>query len=283
MVVVTGALTLSRSREDDVEKTGGETMPTQCGRCRDGVTFDVPFTMAFQPVIDLELRRIHAYEALVRGAAGEPAASILGQVTPENRYGFDQACRVRAIELAGRLGLERRLNINFMPNAVYEPSACIRATLAAAERVGFPCDRITFEITEDESIADHVHLSRIIDYYRSQGFLVALDDFGAGACGLNLLANIHPDIIKIDIGLVRHCDRDRTRQIILRAMLSVCRDLGIKVVAEGVERPEELAVLTDAGVRFVQGFLFARPAFESLVRDEEIDYRSLSRDRPQTR
>ncbi|CCG40025.1 EAL domain-containing protein [Magnetospirillum molischianum] len=248
-------------------------MLTQCGRCNDGVTFDVPFTMAFQPVIDLELRRIHAYEALVRGPENQSAASILSRVTSETRYAFDQACRVRAIELAGRLKLDRRLNINFMPNAVYEPSACIRATLAAAERVGFPCDRITFEITEDESISDHAHLSRIIDYYRSRGFLVALDDFGAGASGLNLLANIHPDIVKIDIGLVRNCDRDRTRQIILRAMLSVCRDLGIKVVAEGVERPEELAVLKEAGIRFVQGFLFARPAFEALIRDEDIDFR----------
>jgi len=248
-------------------------MPTQCGRCRDGETFDVPFSMAFQPVIDLELRRVHAFEALVRGPEGQSAASILSQVTPDNRYGFDQACRVRAIELAGRLGLDRRLNINFMPNAVYEPSACIRATLAAAERVGFPCDRITFEITEDESISDHIHLSKIIDYYRTQGFLVALDDFGAGASGLNLLANIHPDIVKIDIGLVRNCDRDRTRRVIVQAMLSVCRDLGIKVVAEGVERPEELAVLKDAGLRFVQGFLFARPAFEALTPDEAIDFR----------
>jgi len=247
-------------------------MPTQCGRCRDGASFDVPFTMAFQPVIDLELRRIHSYEALVRGPEGQSAASILSQVTPDNRYGFDQACRVRAIELAGRLGLDRRLNINFMPNAVYEPSACIRATLAAAARVGFPCDRITFEITEDESIADHVHLSRIIDYYRSQGFMVALDDFGAGSCGLNLLANIHPDIVKIDIGLVRQCDRDRTRRVIVQAMLSVCRELGIKAVAEGVERPEELAVLKEAGLRFVQGYLFARPALEALIPDSEIDF-----------
>jgi EAL domain-containing protein (putative c-di-GMP-specific phosphodiesterase class I) len=247
-------------------------MTSHCGKCRDGQGFDVPFTMAFQPVIDLEMRRIYGYEALVRGPKGEPAISILSQVTPDTRYAFDQACRVRAIELAGALGLDRRLNINFMPNAVYEPSACIRATLAAAERIGFPCDRITFEITEDESISDHAHLSRIIDYYRSRGFSVALDDFGAGASGLNLLANIRPDIVKIDIGLVHNCDRDRTRRVIILAMLSVCRDLGITVVAEGVERREELAVLRDGGVRFVQGFLFARPALEALARDEDIDF-----------
>jgi len=228
--------------------------------------------MAFQPVIDLEARRIHAYEALVRGPHGESAASILSQVTPANRYAFDQACRVRAIELAGRLGLDRRLNINFMPNAVSEPAACIRATLAAAGRVGFPLDRITFEITEDERIDDHEHLTRIIEEYRGRGFAVALDDFGAGACGLNLLANVRPDIVKIDIGLVRDCDQDSTRRVILRAMLGVCRELGIGVVAEGVERPEELAVLRAAGLRYVQGFLFARPAFEALIPDQDIPF-----------
>ncbi|MEO0035707.1 MAG: blue-light sensing protein using [Pseudomonadota bacterium] len=243
-----------------------------CAGCRDGDGFTLPFTMAFQPVIDLEARRIHGYEALVRGPAGEGAATILSQVTPENRYAFDQACRVRAIELAGRLGLDRRLNINFMPNAVYQPAACIRATLAAAARVGFPLDRITFEITEDERIDDHDHLSAIITEYRARGFAVALDDFGAGACGLNLLANIRPDIVKLDIGLVRGCDQDPTRQVILRAMTGACRELGIGVVAEGVERPEELALLRGLGVRYVQGFLFARPALETLASDGDIAY-----------
>jgi len=243
-----------------------------CGQCREGQGFDSPFTMAFQPVVDLQERRIHAYEALVRGPHGESAASILSQVTPDNRYAFDQACRVRAIELAGRLGLDRRLNINFMPNAVYEPAACIRATLAAAGRVGFPLDQITFEITEDERIADHQHLARIIEDYRGRGFAVALDDFGAGACGLNLLANIRPDIVKIDLGLVRDCHRDSTRRVILRAMLGVCRELGIGVVAEGVEQPEELEVLRAAGLRYVQGFLFARPALEALIQDRDIQF-----------
>src|SRR4051812_23013604 len=104
-----------------------------CEGCRNAEPFPIAFTMAFQPIVDISAGSIWGYEALVRGANGEGAAAVLGQVTEANRYTFDQACRVKAIELAGRL-LPRdstaRLSINFMPNAVYEPRACIKATLA---------------------------------------------------------------------------------------------------------------------------------------------------------
>ena len=126
---------------------------------------------------------ISGREALVRGPDDQSAASILARVTPENRYTFDQACRVKAIEQAAALGLTRRLSINFLPNAVYEARACIRATLAAADRSGFPLDLITFEITEDERIIDAPHLQSIITEYRRHGFRVALDDFWGGLCG----------------------------------------------------------------------------------------------------
>ena len=243
-----------------------------CGACASGEGFAIPFTMAFQPVVDIEQRRVYAYEALVRGPKGEPARDILAQVNAENCYAFDQACRVKAIEQAAALGMEERLSINFMPNAVYEPKACIRATLSTASRVGFPLDRISFEITEDERITDHRHLSAIIEEYRRHGFLVALDDFGSGYSGLNVLADIRPDVVKIDITLVRDIDRDATRRTLTVGMVRICRELGIEVVAEGVERIEELEVMRAAGVRLVQGFLFAKPALDRLQRADEIAF-----------
>ena len=93
-----------------------------------------PFTMAFQPIVDVQECRIDAYEALVRGLDGEGAGQVLARVNAENVYKFDQACRVKAIEMAARLGMDRQLSINFLPNAVYEPRACIRATLEGVER-----------------------------------------------------------------------------------------------------------------------------------------------------
>jgi len=243
-----------------------------CGACANGSAFPVPFTMAFQPIVDIQEKRIYGYEALVRGLDGQSAQSVLSQVTPENRYAFDQSCRVLAIELAARMGLDRRLSINFMPNAVYEPKACIRATLNAADRVNFPLDLISFEILEDERISDVGHLLGIIDEYRSHGFRVALDDFGSGYSGLNALVDLTVDVVKLDMSLVRDIDKSARRKAITLGMISVCRELGIDIVAEGVETPREFDILARAGVRYVQGYLLSRPVLGRFVRDEEIEY-----------
>jgi EAL domain-containing protein (putative c-di-GMP-specific phosphodiesterase class I) len=240
------------------------------GGCGDGSQFS--FVMAFQPVVDVEAGTIYGYEALVRGPNGEGAASVLAGINEDNRYAFDQACRVKAIETAARLGLDRRLNINFLPNAVYHPESCLRLTLAAAEEYGFPRHLITFEFTEDEQIIDRDHLKSIIETYRRHGFMTALDDFGAGFAGLALLADFQPDCIKIDRCLVTGIDGDRPRQAIVCGLVKTAEMLGLSVVAEGVERREEVNYLRAQGIRLFQGFLFSRPAMEALVRDADINW-----------
>jgi EAL domain-containing protein (putative c-di-GMP-specific phosphodiesterase class I) len=240
------------------------------GRCADQTQFDL--RMAFQPIVDVETSRIYGYEALVRGPQGESAGSVLAGVNRDNLYAFDQACRVKAIETAARLGLDRRLSINFLPNAVYHPEACLRLTFDAAEKYGFPLDQITFELTEDEQIADRQHLKNIIETYRRHGFQTALDDFGTGYAGLSLLADFQPDVIKIDRFLVADIDRSRARQAIVPAILSAARALDLRVVVEGVERKEEVERLRDMGVRYFQGFFFGRPTLERIARDDEIPW-----------
>ena len=238
----------------------------QCAGCRDGEGFKTPFTMAFQPIVDMRTRSVFAYEALVRGTAGEGAASILDKVTAGTRYAFDQACRVKAISLAAELGLGEReglLSINFLPNAVYEPDACIRLTLATARRTGFPLDRLLFEFTENERV-EHGHLGRIITAYKALGFRTAIDDFGAGYSGLTLLAKFQPDIVKLDMELVRNIDTDRVKRLLVGGMVGVCREIGVEVLAEGIETLGEHEALLDLGVWLQQGFLLARPGFESL-------------------
>ncbi len=240
-----------------------------CKGCRGSVSLP-PFTMAFQPMVDVQDFRIDAYEALVRGPDDQTAGSILSQVNADNLYAFDQACRVRAIELAARLGMDRQLSINFLPNAVYEPRACIRATLDAAARTGFDPHRLTFEIVETEDVADTAHLLRIITEYRKQGFKIALDDFGTAHSGLTRLADLRPDIVKLDRAVVRDCDRDQTRLAIVRNMVVLAAEIGVKLVVEGAERAAEVAALRAVGVRYIQGFYFARPAFERITTDAEI-------------
>src|SRR6185295_8723157 len=145
---------------------------------------DFDITMAFQPIVDVNERTVFAYEALVRGTDGASAGDILARVNDENRYAFDQRCRVRAVEMAASLGMREKLSINFLPNAVYEPSRCLRTTLEAAHRTGFPVENIIFETTEDERVHDTEYLKQIFATYRKEGFKTAIDDFGAGYAGL---------------------------------------------------------------------------------------------------
>ena len=238
-------------------------LPKKCHACQTATPI-FPFTMAFQPVVDLENHRIDAFEALVRGLDGRGAELVLAEVNDKNLYAFDQACRVKAIEMAARLGMDRQLNINFLPNAVYEPRACIRSTLDAAARTGFERDRLTFEIVETEVIANTPHLLNIIAEYRRQGFKVALDDFGTAYSGLARLAELKPDIVKLDRALIKDCDQDRTRLAIVASMIALGRDIGIKVVVEGVERVGEVEALRAVGARFMQGFYFCKPIFEGI-------------------
>lgn len=236
-----------------------------CLRCRDQESsFDLDLQMAFQPIVDVATRQVFAYEALVRGGQGQPAGWVLDQITPESMYRFDQTCRVLAIETAARLGMTARLSINFIPNAVYEPASCIRLTLAAAERVGFPVDRLMFELTEGERIIDPAHALSILSYYQQRGFVTAIDDFGAGFAGLGLLAQFQPQVLKIDMLLVRGVDHSRPKQVILAGILHMARQLGSRVVAEGVETVEEFRWLRGAGVELFQGYLVARPGLGTL-------------------
>ncbi|MES5099126.1 EAL domain-containing protein [Agrobacterium sp. BA1120] len=242
-------------------------MPTQCNGCRDGAAFDVPFSMAFQPIVDISTGKVFAHEALVRGPNGEGAGTVLGQVKADNRYAFDQQCRVKAIELASSLydpADDVKLSINFMPNAVYEPRACIRLTLATAMKTGFPLDRIIFEFTENE-VLDTKHVLHILRTYRDMGFKTAIDDFGAGHSGLGLLTHFQPDIVKLDMDMIRGIDTDPVRRTIVKHTLNMLQDLAIVPLCEGVETEDELAALRDLGVSLIQGYLLAKPSFEKLA------------------
>lgn len=239
----------------------------KCHGCHESEIGDLPFSMAFQPILNIETGSIFGHEALVRGPNGEGAGTVLSKVDESNRYAFDQQCRVKAIELASKLydpSSSTKLSINFMPNAVYEPRACIRVTLAAAMKTGFPLNRIIFEFTENEKL-DTAHLLNILRVYREMGFQTAIDDFGAGYSGLGLLAHFQPDIVKLDMQLIRGIDKDLTRRKIVKSTLGMLADLDIVPLCEGVETAGELAALRDLGVTLVQGYIFSKPLFEALA------------------
>lgn len=238
---------------------------TRCKLCAGGP--DVDFSMAFQPIVDIRAAAIIAYEALARGPIGQPASTVLAKTLHNNRYSMDQRCREKAISIATTLGIldtPADLCVNFFPNAVYQPRQCLTRTFAAADAVGFPLARIIFEISEVEKVRSHEHLRNIMTEYRKHGLRVAIDDFGAGHSGLNLLSVFQPDIIKIDRALIQCIHERPASRAIVRSIVQVCADLGINIIAEGIEQQAEMHVLCDMGIHNMQGFLFAEPAFEAL-------------------
>jgi EAL domain-containing protein (putative c-di-GMP-specific phosphodiesterase class I) len=235
----------------------------ECGKCGDGIA-GIEFEFAFQPIVSLKGQTVFAHEALARGPQGQSAQSVLSQVTFENRYWFDRECRSRAIEQAAALCMSESLSINFIPNAVANPRTCIQRALRAAADCGFDLSRLIFEVTESEKVVEPETLARIFREYRKLGIKTAIDDFRAGYAGLNLLARFQPDIVKIDIDLIRDIDVDKTKQIIVENIVRLCDKLGIVPLAEGIETFDERDFLSSIGIDLMQGFLFARPSFRSI-------------------
>jgi EAL domain-containing protein (putative c-di-GMP-specific phosphodiesterase class I) len=241
--------------------------PARFGVRRDGSFAHLPLSMAFQPIVDVARRSVFAYEALVRGTEQESAGDVLGQVTEASRSAFDQSCRIKAMILAAQLGIADQgalLSVNFLPGATYSPTACIQRTILAAERTGFPLSSLMFEISEMETVGETDRLQAIAAEYRRHGLTLALDDFGAGHSGLNLLADLDVHVLKLDGRLIRGIDHQPRTEEIVRSTIAMCRRLEVQVVAECVETRAEYDLLRDAGVRLMQGYFFAKPTFEAL-------------------
>lgn len=218
------------------------------------------FSFAFQPIVSTSTTGVHSFEALIRGAGGESAYSVLKQVAREDFPDFDAQARLIALQLAGKLGLKTKLNLNCAPASlvVRSPSE----TIEAITRNGLSLEQIIAEVTEEDAIVDANGFHAAIAQYREAGVEVAIDDFGAGHSGLNLLADFQPDIVKLDLVLVRGIDGHGPRQAIVRAIVQCCSDLGIDIIAEGVETEAEYRFLRRLGVELFQGYLFAKPGFE---------------------
>jgi EAL domain-containing protein (putative c-di-GMP-specific phosphodiesterase class I) len=224
----------------------------------------IAHSFAYQPIVDTIDQSLFSYEALIRGPNGESAGSVLSRIAEADMHQFDGDCRVGALKLAARLGLQCNINLNFLPRSLQSCPDALARLLSAADEFGIPLDHLVLEVTEGEVVQDLVAFAQTMNELRRSGVKLAIDDFGAGYAGLAMLADFQPDLIKIDMNLVRGIDGRGPRQAIVLAILQVCSDLGIEVIAEGVETSGEKRWFEDAGVRLFQGYLFGRPAFESL-------------------
>ena len=222
------------------------------------------FSFAFQPIIDVTAKEIFSYEALIRGGKNETAQSLLESLGPAGARDLDRKSGIQAIELAADLGLAARINLNMLPVSLEENPAILGAILNQAERREIAPERIIIEILEKEIIRDPERFAAAVHQFRGAGLQFAIDDFGSGHAGLSLLAEFQPDLIKLDMALVRNIHSHGPRQAIVKGIVRTSLDLGIDVVAEGVEMEEEFNWLKSERIALFQGFLLARPAFEAL-------------------
>lgn len=222
------------------------------------------FSFAFQPIVDVRNREIISYEALVRGPHGEPSASVFAQVPSRCFTRFDELCRQKAIYLASRLKIPNQLNLNLHTSSIYEVDQSITATFKASKQSGIPVERIVFEVLETVNLTDHRNLIKYMRIIQDFGFQTAIDDFGAGYSGLNLLVKYQPNYIKLDRDIISNIHNEHVKQSIFSGIKQICQPLSIEIVAEGVETAEEYHWLNEAGVSIFQGYYFARPAFEAL-------------------
>lgn len=220
----------------------------------------------FQPIVCADdTTTVFAQEALLRGVSEDGSLIAPGRVFEAAReagllFQLDLAARRTAIRSAGHTKIPQHLFINFNPTSIYDPEFCLRSTVQTVHETGLEPERIVFEIIESDRNADVDHLRRITDFYRNAGFQIALDDMGSGYSSLNLLHQLRPDFVKLDMELIRDVHRDPYKAMIAQKMLEIAQELGIRTVAEGVECREELHWVRDHGATYVQGYLIARPS-----------------------
>ncbi|WP_245872963.1 EAL domain-containing protein [Deinococcus planocerae] len=218
-----------------------------------------------QPIVALGSGEVYGYEALVRaqweghllgaGALLEAAAAH-GQARAFDAHARRSAIRQAYPQLTG----EQMLFINFAPGVVYNPDICLQTTFETCREVGADFSRLLFEVTESEAFPDLRLLKRILERYRAEGAQVALDDLGAGHTGLTYLAELRPDIVKLDRDLVRGLHALDPRVPLITALIRYAHDLGIRVVAEGLETVEEVQMVAELGADYGQGYFLGRPA-----------------------
>lgn len=220
------------------------------------------FTLTYQPIVDLDTRAVHHFEALTRFGSDSPAAAIrmaekLGLVER-----FDLAVAEKALRQMRKPGFTRtQLAINVSGKSL-GCDAYVEGLLKIAAPDPDVCRRLLVEVTETAALADLVGAERRLSALRQAGIRICLDDFGVGAASFDYLRKLDVDVVKIDGGFVRELDNGRRTRTLIAHLVNLCADLKLATVAEMVETEEQAAALRDLGVTYGQGWLFGRPTAE---------------------
>ncbi|WP_437881445.1 bifunctional diguanylate cyclase/phosphodiesterase [Pseudomonas sp. LRF_L74] len=217
----------------------------------------------FQPIVSLSERRILGYEALTRGPSNSPLHAPVALFSVARKVGrlseLEQASRKSALQRFRDQQLSGKLFLNVSPESLLESSHQPGRTLQLLQEYGIAPERVVIELTEQAPIDDFSLLDTALHHYRAMGFSIALDDLGAGYSSLRLWSELRPDYVKIDRHFIDGIHQDAVKREFVGSILKMAHASRAHVIAEGIELPEELAVLSDMGVDLLQGYLLGRP------------------------
>lgn len=240
----------SQLRRDEIEREEQEARRDEIRRFMAGEGL----TMAYQPIVELETRTVVGLEALARFRSiplRPPDEWFAEAVALELGIQLELTTIRQALTALDRIPDGVYLSVNSSHRAVCSPD--MARTL---EPFG---GRVVVEITEHEQVDDYEGLAAALDVLRGMGVRLAIDDAGAGYASLRHTLQLSPDIVKVDISLTRSIDADRGRRALASALISFADEMGMTIVAEGIETEPELRTLRELGVRFGQGYYLAEP------------------------
>ena len=221
----------------------------------------------YQPVFSAADGAVFGYEALARLTDAAPFSDIRQMFRAAIATGSLSALDAHCMETAIRqLDAENfdparaYLFLNACPETLMNPEVSFHRVNALLEALNIPCERVVLEVTEESVISNYDFFRHSMNNLRAQGFKIAVDDFGCGYAGLKMLSTIEPDFLKIDRHFISNIDRAIVKFNLVQAIATACHRIGIRVVAEGIERSEELAIAIDLGLEYLQGFLLGRPS-----------------------
>ena len=218
----------------------------------------------FQPIYDVTRQVILGFEALSRGPKNSKLESPNALFSSAQRFNklseLELLCREKAIEGFSKLNLPGKLFLNVSPNTLLDPNHPRGETLQLIHQYGLKANQVVIEVTEQDKVDDGFLLLKTIGHYRKLGFNIAIDDLGAGYSGLKQWSELQPDFVKIDRYFIDNCDKSLVKREFLKSIIELAKATRTAVIAEGIERKEELALISKLGINNAQGFLLERPS-----------------------
>jgi EAL domain-containing protein (putative c-di-GMP-specific phosphodiesterase class I)/GGDEF domain-containing protein len=215
----------------------------------------------FQPIVRLEDRHVVAHEGLMRHAQADMSPlRLLDRARTAGRLGELETHAARTLAQAFDFDRGGRLLVNLSAHAILQGALRPQQVIESLQSAGRDLSRFVIEITERDIVEDVGRLADALGYLRAAGIRIALDDFGNGHSNFELWHELGPEYVKIDRYLIHEIAQSPGRLSIVRALVQVADSLGTDLIAEGVERMQDLAIIQDLGIRFAQGFLLGRPS-----------------------